>query len=295
MKPKLPEIPENAKIIAEFTTYLKAQKFETSSSDSDLSTVRKCLGYLFMYQDSMLSFLSEKHEGFNLEQHFIPLSPSFVEVKDPTITGGWLQSIAGPSGKAEPSRRKEMLKAHARWRSYTKEKLEDTDLGFTGEALYKKEILLKNLDKITEKISVKKVFSQLSKLENQARTQKLRAREIVYPSQNFSEQTAVKRWFQSDKAKEEDEACLKIYKKAMSGNKLGSKEFNRFANYCRFTLALEDRNRRSTYNFKNTDFAARTPKWLPPEVSEEGAATVIDKFEMLLSHQININTLNMRK
>ena len=281
MKTKLSEIPVNARIMSEFTTYLQAQRFDTASNDSNLSTVRKCLGYLFLYEDSMLNFLSEKHEDYDLDKHFFPLSISFMEVKDPTIIGGWIQSIGGPSGKSEPSRRKEMLKAHARWRGFVKEKLEETDFGFTGEAFYKKEIILKNLEKISEKISVKKIFSQLSKLENQARTQKQKARQILYPSQNYKEQTSVKKWFESAKAKEEEEACLKIYQKAMSGNKLGPKEFNRFANYARFTLALEDRNRRSTYNFTNADFAARIPKWLPSEVSEEGVGSEIDKFEML--------------
>ena len=142
MKTKLSEIPVNARIISEFTTYHKAHRFDTASNGSNLFTVRKCLGYLFLYEDSMLNFLSEKHEDYDLDKHFFPLSISFMEVKDPTIIGGWIQSIGGPSGKSEPSRRKEMLKAHARWRGFVKEKLEETDFGFTGEAFYKKEIIL---------------------------------------------------------------------------------------------------------------------------------------------------------
>ena len=229
----------------------------------------------------MLNFLSEKHEDYDLSQHFIPLSDGFVEVKDPTIIGGWIQSIGGPSGKSEPSRRKEMLKAHARWRDFVQEKLVDIEFGSTAEAFYKKEIIIKKLENISEKISKKKIFSQLTKLENQARTQKQRARQILYPSQNFREQNSVKKWFESAEAKEEEEACLKIYQKGMAGSKIGQKEFHRFANYVRFTLALEDRNRRSTYNFTNEDFASRIPKWLPSAYSQDGIGSEIDQFEML--------------
>ena len=280
MKPKMSEKESNAVIITEFEAFLRALKFDTSTSDSNLSTVRKCLGHLFLYEDSMLNFFCEKIPGYDLGLHFDPHSDGFLEVRDPTATGGWIQSLAGPSGKSEPSRRKEMLKCHARWRQFVIEKLEDVSFGSMAEAFYRKEIVIKNLIKISEKISQKKVFSQLTKLESQARTQKQRARQILFPSQNFKEQNSVKMWFESAVAEEEETACLKIYHKSMAGGKISQREFLRFGNYARFTLALEDRNRRATYGFSNEDFSSRIPKWLPPQDSQE-IGSEIDRFGMI--------------
>ena len=279
LKPKLCDLEENSGIIKEFELFLRSQKFGTSSS-GDLSTVRKCLGHACHYPDSLLQFQTNANPNYNLQQHFCPSSPDFLVVKDPTTLGGWIHSSGGKSGKEDPGRRKEQLKAHARWRDFVAEKLEATDFGNTSDMFYKKEIILKNLNKITLNIKKLNLFSQLSKLEAQVRIEKQKAREVIFPQNNFGEQNAVKIWFSSKEALEEEKECMKIYQKSMSGRKVGSKEFLKFSNWTRFTLALEDRNRRSAYTFSNQEFSERKAKWLPG-LKDNGDSDLIDKFDQV--------------
>lgn len=277
--PKLCESEPNSKIIKEFELYLRSLKFDKSCSE--LSTLRKQQGHLFLYQDSLLNFLTGRNPDYNLECHFKPLESVFMEVEDPTSAGGWIQSAGGSSGRDNPGRRKEMLKSHARWRDFCIEKLRKEDFGSSAEGFIKKESVIKNLEHISETIKKKQVFTKLSKLEEQKRIEKEKARAVVYPRDNFREQNSVKHWFSSDEAKEEEQICIKIYEKTLSGAKLSQKDFLRFANWSRFCLMLEDRNRRSVYSFSNRDFAERAPKWLPQKTNDENLDTTLDRFELL--------------
>ena len=278
---KLSEIEANAIFISEFENFLKALKFETNTNDSNLSTIRKNLGHLFYYEDSMLSFQSKHIEDYNLSRHINPLAKDFLQVSDPTMVGGWIQAIGGATGKEEPGRRKEMLKSHARLRQFILEKIEKLNLGSTADAYYQKEMVVKHINKISQKISSNKIFSGLTKLEDQKRTQKLKARQMIYPSQTYNEQNAAKRWFKSKEAKSEEEFCQKVHAKCMSGSKIGRREFDRVARYTRFSLALEDKSRRSVYDFKNTDFATKIDKWLPGPVDPEDSSSEVDMFDSL--------------
>ena len=108
-KEKLFERKENADVISQFEEFLRNDKFETATNDSDLSTVRKMVGHLFTYDDSLLNFLSSKTEHYSLACYFNPDSENFLEVEDPSVTNGWIQEIGGKSGKENPGRRKEKL------------------------------------------------------------------------------------------------------------------------------------------------------------------------------------------
>ena len=128
----------------------------------------------------MLSFQSKHIKDFNLSRHINPLAKDFLQVSDPTMVGGWIQSIGRATGKEEPGRRKEMLKSHARLRQFILEKIEKLNLGSTADAYYQKEMVVKHINKISQKISSNKIFSGLTKLEDQKRTQKLKARQMIY-------------------------------------------------------------------------------------------------------------------
>ena len=169
-----------------------------------------------------------------------------------------------------------MMKAHSHWRDYCVEKISEADFGVSDNNVYKKEIITKNIEKIGEKIKKKQVFTKLTQLENQLRVKKQKAREIVFPDNNFNETMSVKNWFNSDEANEEEKACMKIYERCLSGAKIGPRQFLRFSNYARFTLMLEDRNRRLVYSFSNREFAERAPKWLPQSNKDD-----TDLFEVL--------------
>ena len=58
------------------------------------------------------------------------------------------------------------------------------------------------------------------------------------------------------------------------------KDFARFGHWGRFTVALEDRNRRAVYGSTNIEFMKRKPKWLPPK-SKDDDSLVVDRFERL--------------
>ena len=93
----------------------------------------------------MLKFQHDKDPNYSLMRHFTPNSDLFLEVKDPSVVQGWVNSVAGNSGKDNPGRRKEMLKSHARFRDFVQEKLENEDFGAGTEGLLRRELVLKNL------------------------------------------------------------------------------------------------------------------------------------------------------
>ena len=278
--PKLCNLEGNAEVVKEFEKFLKMQKFETASNDSNLSTIRKMTGHLFRYEDSLLNFQNSSKENYLLKRHFTPQEADFLEVEDPTIVNGWLNSVAGESGKLNPGDRKEKCKSHARWRDYVREKLENTDFGNTAEDILKKDNILKNLDKISTKIKNKQIFSKLDKLDKQLRQEKKQARQVLYPQDNIMQQQCVKKWFSSEAAAQEEKECSAIYKKCISGSKTGAKPFLRYANFSRWNVVLEDRNRRSGYEFTNAEFASRQPKWLP-KVKKNSKDNESDRFETL--------------
>ena len=272
---KVFELVENASIIDEFEEFLRSSKFDNPNNTGDLSTVRKNMGHLFFYPDSMLKYEFSQDNTYNLMLHFAPMKDNFLEVADPTTKTGWIHSIGGPDGKDNPGRRKEQLKSHARWRDYVDEKLNKTNFGSSAAELFKKESTLKNLQGISTKIKKKRAFAALAKLEDQERNEKLQAREVVNPGVDYKELNAVKKWIESDTAKEEAEVNLKNYDKCLTGHRLGDKEFNKFANWSRFSVALEDRNRRAVYSFTNKEFSQRRPKWLPKVKDDEQVSNYI--------------------
>ena len=260
---KICELEENAIIIKEFEDFLRNLKFENPNNTGDLSTVRKNMGHLFFYPDSLLEFELTHYDAYNLMRHFTPMSDDFLQVTDPTMYDGWIHAIGGPDGKSNPGRRKEQLKTHARWRDFVAEKLTKTDFGSSAAELFKKESTINNLQSITTKIKKKGTFRALTKLDDEERNERLKAMEVMNPGVDFKELNAVRQWFDSDVSKEEEQTNLRNYEKCLTGRKLGEKEFLRFANWCRFSLALEDRNRRAVYNFTNRKMSERRPKYLP--------------------------------
>ena len=127
------------------------------------------------------------------------------------------------------------------------EKLGSINLG-TLEDLMKRDHVVRRLKQIGDKISKRQMFGQRTKLESQVRLEKQKALQILNPSQDFNEQNAVERWFKSKEAAEEDN----WNKCAVEGERIGTRAFVRFANWARFTLGLEDKNRVASYS--------RTPK-----------------------------------
>ena len=295
--PKLTEVVTNAKFISKFETYLAHSKQGSCKEPTDLSSYKKDIGHLFKYDDSFLTFMTKMFgPDYNLSRHLNPNSEDFMELPDPTGVGQWISSIAGKSGRELPSRRKEMLKSHARYffiitiyydvfypkrlRDFIIDELENSEYGACAESYIKKEAVLKRVKNISKKISEKNLFGKLKKLEEQVKARKLEARELLYPSNNFNEQQAAKKWLLSDVCKAEENICNGIFNKCtVQGKKCTEKELVKLGNFARFQLALRDRNRKSVYSFSNKDFTGRRPKWLPLAQKED--VCIVDRFDLL--------------
>ena len=162
-----------------------------------------------------------------------------------------------------PGRRREMLKAHARFRDYVQEKISCVNFGPEVEAFVKRDSILNNLKNISEQIQKKRCFHHLDKQAGFERKKINLARKIVDPAEDHKETKAVETWFASSEHEAEEEKNMKTYEKSMAERKVSSKDFNSFAVWAKFTLSAVDKSRRGAYNFTNEDFAAREPKWLP--------------------------------
>ena len=263
----------NKAVIIAFVNFIKKEKFATATNPEKLSTINKECGHLFYYNDSLLEYVSKEDPTYLLSRHLDITAVDLLEVKDPK---DWIDSVGGSTGSKNPSRRKEKLKAHAKWREFVKDQIEEQrDFEPSLENLMKKDLIVKRLDKIGAKIADRQTFTQLSQLETQERLERLKAKEILNPSHSYNETNSVEVWFNSQEAMKEEDECIKIWEKAMAGRKIGSREFTKFATWTRFTVALEDKNRRSVYNFSNKDFRMRCKKWLPEPGNE------VDQIQLL--------------
>ena len=277
VKTKIYESELNAQVIEKFENYMNQKKMDTHDNPEKLSTLRKHKGHLFTYDDSMLSFETAQNPDFNLLRLLTPKSESFLELSDPIQVGGWIRSVAGEHGNEKPSRRKECLKSHARFRDFLLEELDNTDFGNDSDAYYKKDKVTKRIEKMEDNINSK--MQNLSKRVDAELNDKRRAKEVLYPSNDQNEMQAVVAWFDSKEAKLEEKECSKIYDMAIAGKDVSSKDFTRYANYVRFTVLIEDRNRRSVYNFTNLEYKMRKPKWLPLRNNDD--ANEAQMFETL--------------
>ena len=160
LEPKIQELPENAGFIRKFEDWFRNKSF--------------------------LAFNNSRFKNYSLACHLAPSASGFKELRDPSMMGEWVHSVGGPKGKSDPSRRKEMLKSNAPLRDFVGEELSKVEDDFSTESIYKKEMLQRNLKQISEKINSKKLFQQLTKLEDQAK---------VNLSTNFNEKEAVTKWF----------------------------------------------------------------------------------------------------
>ena len=278
----LPKLDKNASVIEDFEKYLNHKKKGTCSDPSKLSSNLKTRGHLYLYQDSFLAFESKRNQKFNLKSLISPLAEDFVELSDPTEVDGWLDSISGDDGNTAPGRRREMLKAHVQFRNYLLDKLSKQDFGKSAGDYFKRDMVLRNLNSIKTKIENDKVFQKLSKLEEKLRKEREKARSILFPEKIFNELNCVSTWFDSEKAKEEEAECDKIYEKCMAGRKVSEKEFSKFAHWARWTVACEDRNRTSAYKFTNLEFMQRKEKWLP-DVKKGDTSSDLERFDNLPS------------
>ena len=271
-KTRIIDIENNRTVIEEFENFLKKQKKD--------STIRKAMGHLFSYPDSFLQFETALDSKFNLKRLLNPLDDDFLELPDPTTVDGWFQEGCGLSGENDPIRCRERLKHHANFRDFLIEKLRNAEFGRSAEAYYKKDMIIKNLEQISTIVKTKQLYNRIKKSEDDEKAERERARQVLFPSSVHNETVAVSKWYESDEAKSEEQACLKIYKSVVKDKKeVSARNFTRFGQWSKFSVWLADKNRRSAYSFTNLEFKERRPKWLPNvKTQEENLAEVFNKI-----------------
>ena len=251
---------ENAKFIKDFRAHLV---LHSDSGSEGSSTISKATGNLFHYERSYLNFSMKKIEGFNLSRLLDPFDDKFLEIEDPTIADGWFQSVGGHDGKNAPGIQLQMLKDHKHLREYVLDKIRKKECGNSSEAYLVKDKVLNHIKDIEETIKKKKLVKKLKRLDDQCRLEKLKAKSLLNPQEDYNAQVAVDAWFKSEESKKLEAECDQIYRNVMEGAKIGPRSFTKHTNFTRFYLVLHSRNRIGTLNFTNKDFAERKPKYLP--------------------------------
>ena len=276
----LSDLMLNKTIIEDFCRYIEQLKSDTCDKPSKLSTVVKAKGHLFYYHDSFLNYEYSKNPEFNLKRLVSPRDIDFLELPDPSEVDGWFDSLSGDSGTADPGRRREMLKAHVSFRNYLYQKLMKADFGSSQNDYLKREMVIRKLENMKKVIDNKKLFQTWNNLETKQKNERQKARKVLSPSNDYNEANCVVKWFESDKAKEEEEACQEIYLKCYETGGTTLKNFVRFAVWGRWTIACEDRNRSAVYGFTNLEFMKRKPKWLPAK-NEDDTSLMYERFQKL--------------
>ena len=94
--------PLNSLVVEDMQKYMEKESFVTSTNKSNLSTIRKIIGYLFKWEDSLLNFEYSKSPSFNLSRLINFQSDDHLQIRDPR---DWIDSISGDDGKENPGRR----------------------------------------------------------------------------------------------------------------------------------------------------------------------------------------------
>ena len=251
------ERPGNEKIITNFKEFLVRQ-----CHDESKSTVSLTMGHMFYYNDSWLHLMTSKDRSFTLDRLLdFKNSRNFITTSSPL---NWLAVTGGPTGKDQPSRQLEQLKAHGRFRSYLEYKANE-EVFDGGEGMMKKILFVQNNAAIAAEIERLKIRNKLNKWYNFEKNKKRRMKKILNPETDINVYEAVKTWFGSAESKEKEEEAVKIWKTAIKSQSVTQKNFNKVAVLSRFTTAICDKSRPGAYRFKNSDYDSKTPVWFPED------------------------------
>ena len=261
---RLSSLEGNSDVIEDFKAFLRRKYFSTSSSSNKDSTpFNNTIAYLFTYPDSMLAWQTKKDPAFLLKYNVMfNDKEAFKRIEDPTA---WISSLGGPTGREKPEDRKQMVKAWKRWAKYIYFKLHEKQNTF-GESVEEQlrfNLLKTNINDIERMVDENQNLSQLSKLVNIEKRAKENAQEIDSPNKRWKEINAVKNWYKSKEHDEEEKKMQSISEEFALKEKVGNRNFTSYANWTRFSIVLTSKNRQACLNFRNVDWASRTPYFYP--------------------------------
>ena len=244
----------NIEVFEDFKQHL-LRKTVLKSDEKETSTIKKILGHIVLYGDSLVNHESEKDPDFRL-QKLIDFKGECLELDHPL---DWITSTC----ENHPGRGIEKLKAHAAFRSYLLHKLAKEKMTGNMELMTRKMCLKEGLEGISKSIADDGLYNQYQTLYQNEREEIKAARYALDPAQSGKASRSVQTWNESSTAKDLSTQWEAIYLEAKKKQKIKAKDFNGFGNYVRFLLATSDKNRGGIYKFLNKHFASRQKQFYP--------------------------------
>ena len=255
---RISDLEQNANFINLFKEYFQKKSNLGSTSKANKTMSLTC-GHLFYYPDSFLNWMVSQDSSFVLENLVAFKNDNFSSILSPI---DWCAAVGGAGGTDLPSRQAEKLKSHARIRDYILHVLNKQQFG--RQEIVEKIAIKEHLKDIADEIAKFGLFKKLKKLEDFKRNKAKKMKQILDPDRNQKEYNAVRTWFASSEFKERQTKAISIWVNSKNSKaSLTKDKFNKFANFTRFTLAVVDRNRPSTYNFLNDDYLSKFAVYLP--------------------------------
>ena len=253
---QLKEVPGNHEVYLGFKEYLYKKKVGLAKDKENDRNIDRILGHIVCYPDSLLAFETKKDQDFRLKNLTDFSSNECKELIHPL---DWIQE----SCPENPNRAIEKLRAHSAFREYLLFVLSSTNMAGSFELMAKKTGLRDGLEQISKSIADAKLYKQYEKRMNNERAEEKEARFVVDPSHTDKEANSIKTWHESEKGKEIANKQKSVYSKAIKDRTIQARAFNSFANYVRFLLCLQDKNRAGGYSFHNKHFYARQKLYYP--------------------------------
>ena len=277
--PEIPspaDLPKNRMFIESFTKYL-IQHADTENEKA--STFSSTTALLFRHPDSWLVYMLKRRPSFSLDNlTCFKDVENFVELRDPD---GWIDEIAGKTGKDNSIRRKEMYKCYKRLIKYLLKLLGNEDFGSDIVSILRRTKIKDNLKEIHEEIDACKTWNKLQNIIEKDHHEIEKARDTVNPQEKHNAAVANKSYFLSKEFNERMKKNHQIWKDALDTGKIGQRDFDTLGQFARHILAMTDRNRAAGYFFRNSDFSSRKEIWFPEghnEVKFDGVPKDWDMF-----------------
>ena len=257
---ELLDLEGNKTFYSGFQEFMKKRHIAPKEKDN---TLDKAVGHLFKYDDSLLSYETQKNEDFCLDRLISFKSEEFLKLKFPL---DWLQETC----EGHPSKAQERLKAHSYVVKFIQSSVDKFDFGGSTDDQLKRTLIIDGLDRITKEVSEQNLHARYQNLIDIETAEKKQARMIANPSEAFNVAQSVLKWNRSKEAKAKEQEFLKIYEDCMKNETIKSRPFTTFSHYVRFKECITDKNRSGAYELLNSDIALLKPQYWPEGYSGYG-------------------------
>ena len=257
------ELPENKLWIRSFMKWLE-DKTAMQTTNPKPSTLDFARGHGFEYWDSFLNYMVSKNKTFNLSRLTdFRRKENFLLIESPV---GWLSAAAGGNKTSNPNRQRIQLNVHKSLRDFILHQLHKTSLD--GNQIIQTLVVTNHLKSIDDEVSGLKLYKKCSSLYEKERLKTRKMKNIVNPSNDKLELDCVKTWLSSETAKTLEIEVRRICQDAAESGSIKARDFGKVANFVRFTLAIQDKNRPSTYEFTNFDYKTKKAVWIPEDQAD---------------------------